>query len=155
MGTESMSARDFGAWMQDEHTTMSVMAKVLREHIAAMPESGLGDWLHGLQVAFGRLQKHLGRNFEAQEAGGYLAPILEQRPTLSRQVDAIQLEHGQLLQMAARISEDLSRARAEDRLLVADSSARIQRFMAVVAQHNQRENMITLFVFNQDIGSGE
>jgi hypothetical protein len=38
-------------------------------------------------------------------------------------------------------------------VLVADACARLQRFMAVVGQHEQRESMIVLFAFNQDLGA--
>jgi hypothetical protein len=43
----------------------------------------------------------------------------------------------------------------DNRLLIADIGVRIQRFMAVVAEHEQREVMITMYVFSQDIGAND
>ena len=155
MGTESMSDDELAAWMQAEHQATKTLTKVIREHIAIMPESNHDKWLDGLRAAFARLTAHLQRNFKAQESGGYLKFIIEQRPTLTNEVERIRSEHTELLRMADRIRVDLAEATTADRLLIADASARIQRFIAVVAQHDQRENMLTLFVFSQDIGSGE
>jgi len=37
-------------------------------------------------------------------------------------------------------------------MLLADACTRITRFMETADQHDQRENMIALFAFNQDLG---
>ena len=152
MAAEHMSPEELAEWMRSEHEALQALNKVLRQHIAAMPEVNLDDWLRGLTAGFERLRTHLERNFAAKEADGYLNIVVEKRPTLSPQVEAIQREHGEILHMAEAILRDLAKTQPENRLLLADMSARVQRFMAVVAQHDQRENMITLLVFNQDIG---
>ena len=87
-----------------------------------------------------------------QERDGYLEVILKEFPSLTRQVESIKSEHDQLLRMAEGIRNDLAKARAEDHVLVADACARVDRFIAIVAQHEQRENMIVMFAFNQDLG---
>ena len=88
-----------------------------------------------------------------KEEDGYLETILKERPTLANQVASIKAENGQLLKMADAIRNDLAEVRSEDRLLVADACARIQRYIAIIGQHEQRENMIVLFAFNQELGS--
>lgn len=147
-----MDLRKLAAWLRQEHEALVQLTDVLKRHIAAMPQADLTDWLHGLSAAFERLMFHLERNFAAQETGGYMENLLELRPTISRRVEALKREHGELLRMGQRIREDLRATRAEERLLVADASARILRFMAVVAQHEQREDTLTLLVFNEDLG---
>lgn len=67
----------------------------------------------------------------------------------------LQSEHPQLLYMARRIHQDLADVQPAQALLLADLSARVQRFIAVIDQHDQRENMITLVVTSQDIGAGD
>jgi len=57
--------------------------------------------------------------------------------------------------MAGRIQAELAEVGETDRLQSADLTARILRFVAIVTQHDQRENMLTLFVFNEDIGAGD
>ncbi|MFQ5806902.1 MAG: hemerythrin domain-containing protein [Phycisphaerae bacterium] len=153
MGTERMSPGEVAKWMRDEHQALIDLNKVLRQHIAARPEINLADWLRGLKVALERLRMHLERHFAAKEEDGYLSAVVEQRPTLSTQVEHIRREHDEILQLAEHILRDLSEVLPENRLLLADICARVQRFMAVVADHDQREIMITMYVFSQDIGT--
>ncbi len=139
--------------LQEEHKALHELGQILREHIAATPTVESGQWLDGLRTAFDRLHAHIQRCIEMKSKDGYLETILNERPTLAVQVEAIKAEHGQLLKMADWIRNELASMRPEDRLLIADASARVQRFVAVVNQHEQRENMIVLFAFNQDLGS--
>ncbi len=143
---------ELGRRMQEEHKALHQLIQVLKEHIAATPGTNLGQWLEGLRCGFERLYEHISRTIAIKEEDGYLETILKQRPTLSKQVGSIKQENGQLIRMAAAIRHELSETGPEERLLIADVCARIQRYMAVVGQHEQRENMIVLFAFNQDIG---
>jgi len=143
---------ELAARLQEEHRALHRLIQVLKEHIAVVPSYDTGQWLDGLRTAFERLHAHIERSFAMKSKDGYLETILKERPTLARQVEGIQAEHGQLLRMAESIRNDMASTRPDDRLLVADACARVQRFMAVVAQHEQRENMIVMFVFNQDLG---
>ncbi|HPM23189.1 MAG TPA: hemerythrin domain-containing protein [Phycisphaerae bacterium] len=141
-----------GLRLQEEHKALLQLSQVLKEHIAAMPSMHSAQWLDGLRAAFDRLQAHIERCIAMKEKDGYLGVILKERPTLARQVESIQSEHGQLLRMGEAIRNDLAATRPEDHVLVGDACARVQRFMAIVAQHEQRENMIVMFAFNQDLG---
>jgi len=152
MDKQRRSGDDFAEWMRQEHEALQALTRALREHIALMPEAGLGKWLEALRAGFARLEAHLERNFAAQESDGYLDHLLEVRPSLAPQVESIRHEHDEIMSMSRRLAADLKTAGPDDRLLVADACARVQRFMAVAGQHEQRENMITLFAFNQDIG---
>jgi len=153
MATEDMSPKELAGWMRNEQEALTELNKVLRQHIAAMPEVNKSEWMRGLKVGFERLRTHLERHFAAKEEDGYLSIVVEQRPTLSTQVEHIRREHDEILLMAERIIRDMEDVQPENRLLLGDVCARVQRFMAVVAQHDQRENMITLLVFSQDIGA--
>lgn len=155
MGTDGMNPGELAKWMQEERDAFRTLTKVIKQHVAAIPDSNLGEWLHGLRSAFDRLEAHLKRNFDAQETGGYMQNLLELRPTMSREVDRLKHEHHELQHMSDRIRADLSETRAEDRLLVGDACARVLRFVAIVGQHEQRENTITLLVFNEELGAGE
>jgi hemerythrin-like domain-containing protein len=139
--------------LQEEHKALAELTQMLKEHIAATPQVDHGSWVEGLRTAFGRLDAHIRRCIDMKVQDGYLETILKERPTLATQVERIKSEHGQLLRMSEAIREDLAKTRPEDHLLVADACARVQRFMAVVGQHEQRENMIVMFAFNQDLGS--
>lgn len=144
---------ELGLRLQEEHKALLQLSHVLKTHIAAMPTAKLGQWLAGLRAAFDRLNAHVQRCIAMKEKDGYLETILRDRPALTRQVEAIKSEHGQLVRMGDGIRDDLASTRPEDRVLVDDMCARVERYMTVVAQHEQRENMIVMFAFNQDLGS--
>ena len=152
MGKEDASPGELSQWMRKERETLIELNKILRQHIAAKPDVNLDEWLRGMRVGFERLQKHLERHFAAKEADGYLSMVIEQRPTLSGQVEQMRGEHDEILQLGEQIVRDLAEVQPENRVLLADACARIQRFMAIVADHDQREIMITMYVFSQDIG---
>lgn len=152
MSMESMSEQEMAAWMQEQHKMLLELSRVLKEHIVAQPGIECAEWLHGLRQGFKRIAVHLERNYEAKRQGGYLSHVIEVRPTLSKQVGKIEHEHEEIKRMAGWILNELDQTDCPDRLLIADACARIQRFLAIVAQHDQREAMITMLVFNQDIG---
>ncbi len=139
--------------LQEEHRALQQLGQVLKEHIAAMPSVNLAQWLEGLRIAFERLHAHLQRSLAMKEKDGYLETITQLHPALSRQVEAVQKEHGQLLRVGFGIRNDLAAVRPDEGLLIADACARVQRYIAVLEQHEQRENMIVLFAFNQDLGA--
>lgn len=155
MSTEHRSPEELARWMRSEHETLVELSQVIREHIARQPHVNRGDWLRGLKAAFDRLVLHLQRNFDGQESGGYLRLVVEARPTLSQKVEGLRQEHVDLRRMAERLRTDLNETEVDTGLWLADICARIQRFIAVVAQHDQRENMIALLVLNEDIGTVE
>jgi len=144
---------ELGLRLQEEHKALLDLSQMLREHIASQPGVNIGHWLDGLRTGFDRLHAHITRCIEMKVKDGYLETILKERPTLSQQVESIKAEHGQLLRMSEGIRNDLAATRPDDRVLVGDACARVQRFLAIVAQHEQRENMIVMFAFNQDLGS--
>jgi hemerythrin-like domain-containing protein len=142
-----------GLRLQEEHKALLQLSQVLKQHIAAQPVGDISQWLQGLRTAFDRLHAHIERCIEIKTKDGYLEMILSERPALARQVEALKNEHGQLLRMGEGIRTDLAALHPEESVLVADACVRVQRFMTVVTQHEQRENMMVMFAFNQDIGS--
>jgi len=152
MSSNEMTPAELSDWMRKERETLIELSKVLRQHIAAKPDLALDDWLLGLRAGFQRLLTHLQRHYAAKTQGGYLTPVVEQRPSLSKQVEQMCGEHSEILHMGEKIHEELAIVIAEQKLLVADICARVQRFMAIVADHDQREIMLTMYVFSQDIG---
>lgn len=144
--------KELGPRIQQEHKALHELMQVLKEHIAATPGPSSAPWLGGLRAGFERLLAHVKRTIALKEQDGYLEAILRERPTLAKQVAAIKTEHGQLIHIADAIQAELADVRPESRVLVADLCTRIQRYMAVYSQHEQRENMIVLFAFNQDLG---
>ncbi len=139
--------------VQEEHQALNQLCQVVRGHMASAGPSYTPAWLTGLRTAFERVHAHFQRWVEIKERDGYLETALSFRPTLAKQVAAVKAEHGQLLQIAEAIRATLASVRPEDRLLLADACDRIERFIELMRQHEQRENMLVLFACNQDLGS--
>jgi len=152
-GKKAEDLSKLAARMRREQQTLRALMQTLRKHVADVPDLDRDDWLRGLRHGFERLRVHLRQMFECQQEGGYLREVLDLQPTLAKQVECICCEHDQLLRMAERIAQDLEQTGPQDNLLVADACARVARFMAVVDQHQQRENTIALVVFNRDLGT--
>lgn len=150
-----LSDRELAEQVASEHRSVAELGRIIREHLAVVPERNRAAWLDGFRNAFGRLRSHLQQSLGARETNGYLDMVMERRPTLARQVEGLLGEHPQLLQVANRIHEELSAVTPEQGLLLGDLAARTLRFLAIAAQHDQRENMITLFACSQDIGAGD
>ena len=142
-----------GVRLQEEHKALVQLSRVMKEHIAAQPTGNNTEWLRGLRVAFDRLYAHIERSFDMKARDGYLETILEEQPSLARQVESIKNENTQILRLGASIRAEVETLAPAESIVVNEACARIQRFMTVVAQHEQRENMIFMFAFNQDIGA--
>ncbi len=145
------SRRAIARMLRQERHVQAELMRVIRQHLIRVPGVQPGEWLDGLRIAFERLREHLIRILSAKEKGGYLKVVTDVMPTLSDEVEAIRREHAELLHMADRILTDLRDTKADQPMLIADACARIQRFMAVVEGHDQKETMLTLFVFSQDL----
>lgn len=152
MDIKDMSPCELAQWMKSEHEALHDLNRVIKEHIAQMPEVGLGEWKRGLRLAFERLRAHLERNFAAKEEGGYLSVVTDKRPTLSPQVEAIRSEHEQILQICTWIIQELDQADPEHKLLLEDICARIERLTVVGDEHDRREVMLTMAVCSMDQG---
>lgn len=152
MGIRNMSPCELAEWMRAEQDALRELNRLIRQHIASMPDVNLADWSLGLKAAFERLRVHIERDFAAKEEGGYLCVVTDLRPSLSRQVEGIRSEHEQILMLANRILADIAETTPEQRLLLDSICARIERFLTCVEEHDRREVMITLAVCSQDIG---
>lgn len=131
------------------------LGTLIKKHIADMPQADIAHWLEGLRAAYGRVVAHVENLFAGQETGGYMKNVLDIRPTLATNVARLRHEHEQLRRMLHAIADEVNSITHEDFLLAGDICARMQRFMAVLQQHEQRENMIMLLVFNEDLGAGD
>jgi hypothetical protein len=154
MTTEKPSV-ELAGWAQSEHRALAALFNLVRGHLGRAHERPTAEWLSGLRAAMERFETHLRQNFATQESGGYLEALLHQSPALARQSERIRTEHAQLLRLAGQIRRDLAEVRPDTPLLALDAVQRVGRLLDAVAQHEQRENLIALIVFNQEIGGGD
>ncbi len=143
------------AWLREERRILSELTRLIRGHVAGVAEKPPERWLPELEAALRRLCAHLRSDFEAQETQGFFENLVLQRPGIARQVEQLRHEHEELLRLGDWLLRDVGQTRPQDRLIIADLCARVSRYLAVLAQHDQCEATLTLVVFNEDLGAGD
>ncbi len=153
MGANDMSPCELAQWMRSEYEAMKQLSKLLRQHIATMPDTVTDEWLRGLQAAFERLYVHLDKAYRMKSEGGYLNMVTESRPSLSPQVEELYSEQQQILELGGQILGELKKVDPRRKLLLGDVCARVGRFMDLVDEHDHREVMLTQVVCSLDLGT--
>ena len=82
-----------------------------------------------------------------EEQGGFLAPVMERRPTLAPQVELIQAKHHEQLVLANEIHNALQRLSPEDRLDLEECQRRIRLLIADVRYWGEAKVLIITSVF--------
>jgi hemerythrin-like domain-containing protein len=153
MGSMSMTTPKPADVLRAEHkTTVALMAE-LEKLVSALPKQDCGDWLDALRFHFGRFRAHLKSCFRAEETDGFMAPVLEIRPTLAREVEQLKNDHRELSQSLDEIERTTTELRPSDMMPIEDVCHRIERLIASVKRHAEREELLVMSVFNQDIGT--
>lgn len=155
MTAQKRDPTELAAWLREERRVLSELSKLIRGHVAQVAEKPPERWLPELNAAFRRLCAHLRTDFESQEHNGFFEELVLQRPGIERQVQRLRHEHDELLRLGEWLQRDISETRPDDRLVIADLCARVSRYLAIVAQHEQCEATLTLAVFNEDLGTGD
>lgn len=101
-----------------------------------------------------RLRDILSCHFIDEEAGGYLAPVLEVAPRFSREAENLQTQHPELLASIDGLIERLSHSPPEFESWQAATNA-FEEFLGRLRQHESRENSIAQSAFGRDTGGGE
>ena len=147
-----MDKGDFAQWMQREHERVDELVQIVREKLIIPPAGQRGAWLVELQDRFDHLRAHMIKHMSMEEEGGYLAPILERRPTLSGQVETLRNEHREFIQILGYIHRELHEAAPEDGLLIRDACERIHNCLSYLESHEQKETLLVFSVFTLDMG---
>jgi len=140
-------------WMRTEGAKVNELSGRLREHIVSIPPGSLNNWLRELNQRFDHFTSHFKRMMHIEEEGGYLTPVVEQRPTLSKQVELLRHQHDELRRLMDDLDRTLRSLTPEDQLLIRDCCTRLQIFIGHVGRHEEHENHIVLYSFTQDIGT--
>ena len=148
-----MEPRELAEWMQREHKKVEVLVNSLREEIAVIPKVNVESWLDRLRDRYDHFRAHVVKHMALEEKDGYLAEVLERRPTLHDGVERLKREHGELTRMLASIHQALQDVGGDDRILIRDCCRRIEHMLADAERHENEENLMVLSVFSQDIGT--
>lgn len=139
-------------WIQQQHVRVEKLSAKLSGRIAAIPHGQVDEWLSALASEFEHYRAHFEKHMALEERGGYLAPIVETRPSLSGEVDRLLSEHREISHIMTAIYDELQTLSSATPLTVRDCCARIQSLIGMIAHHEEHENMLVTHVFSQDIG---
>lgn len=150
-----MDTAKIAQWMREEHDKVEALSDRLKERVAIVPRANLGKWIEEVSDRFEHLRAHLVKHMALEESEGYLTAVTERRPTLSREVERLQHEHGELEKIMEGVHHAVSGLVADDRLLVRDCCARIENLLAYIERHEDDENLLVVQAFARDIGTSD
>lgn len=149
-----MDPQKLAQWMKSEHAAVEGLTEVLRREIAAIPgEPKRADWWENLCGRYDHFRAHMIKHMSLEEKDGYLAVVCERRPSLEREVTALKREHHQLTTIMKRIDEEMDDAAMDDHLLLRDCCLRISSLINYVENHEERETLMVISVFTDEIGT--
>ena len=150
-----MNPGTLASWLRTEHATIDDLAVQLQEKVAVVPRANQQRWIAEVRGSFEDFRSHMQRHHKLEEEGGYLTAVVEERPTLSREVDRLAHEHSELEQLMGDIRRQLSELTAGDPLLIRDACRRIQNLLLYLEHHTREENLLVMSVFQVDLGTDD
>ncbi len=150
-----MTQRHSSNWLRAEHEIIDGLSVRLEQMAGVVPRTNEQSWIRETNEHFDRFRAHLIRHMAEEETGGFLEPVVERRPALSREVDGLAHEHREMIRIMEGIGQTLHSLEPDDRLLIRDCCARILKLLSYVSHHQHRESLLVLSVFTDDIGAGD
>jgi hypothetical protein len=148
-----MDENQLGQWMTQEYAKVNQLALHLAEHVVLIPTGARGPWLTELGIRFDHFAAHLRRMMAIAAEDGYLLPVLEKRPTLSKEVERLRQEHDQFRRLMDNLHDAIIALKPDELLLIRDCCARVQAFLGHVQRHQEHETHMVQYTLNQDIGT--
>jgi len=150
-----MDAKQLAQQALEDHERLNRDAKGLIKLLNLEHEDSTARWFEKCGESFRTFHTQLRRHIETEELGGFMKPVCERRPTLTREVERLLEEHHDLLAECTNIEEffclhkeptntDCSRGRHDAMALIAKLEC-----------HEASENNLIQDVFNLDIGTGD
>lgn len=147
------SAAEMAEWIQNESNVVDELSRRVCKAAACIPTENLSGWLDDLRSHFERFRAHYQKHMALEEGGGYLAPILEQRPELTGEVEHLRVEHREIGVLMKAIYDELCALTPDQPLTVLDCCRRIQNLMEIINHHTDRENLIFSLAFSRNAGT--
>lgn len=148
-----MTPRELAEWIAEEHVKVRAIADQLRTRVATIPVANRGKWIEELRRDFDRFRAHMIKHMALEEQDGYMMPVVECRPAMSREADRLAHEHNDLAKIMDEIHRQLAEARPECGLIILDACHRIRDLLGYVEHHEKEENLLVLSAFTSDIGT--
>lgn len=117
---------------------------------ASNPPAGTSDdrWREVAMEEVGKLRDCLKKHFELEELDGYLEPVTEKRPTLTRNVHQLRAQHQEILNELDRVE-----AACRNKAAIADTTVIVFNTLELLRKHEAAESSLVQAVLNDDMGS--
>jgi hemerythrin-like domain-containing protein len=147
-----MTPNEVAKWMREEHQAVGELAQHLRDQVGVVPRVGLKRWLDATTTHLSEFRGHLSKHFGLEETGGYLEAVTQQSPALSPEVLRLQHEHDEIGRILDSIHGELANITENDPLLIEDFCSRVQNLLRYIKDHEEREDLMIISVFTDDMG---
>jgi len=148
-----MSMFEVAQRLREEHDRVDDLSDRLREHVCVVPRTNIGHWIDIVHERFEHFRAHFTQHMALEEQEGYMVSVVENRPTLSIEVDRLKHEHREIVKIMDRIHVAVEQLDPNDRLLVYDCCRRIDNLLNYVEHHENDENLLITFAYTHDIGT--
>jgi len=149
------SAAEMAEWIQNESKMVDELSGRLCKAAACIPTENLSGWLDDLRGQFERFRAHYQKHMALEEGGGCLAPVLEQWPELTGEVEHLRSEHREIGVLMKAIYDELCDLSPDQPLTMLDCCRRIRNLMEIINHHTDRENLILSLAFSRDVGTSD
>ena len=149
---DTMTRQRADRLLVEEHETLNRLMDELRGEIAVVPRSGLAPWIDRLKARFTHFEAHLIKHMALEEQGGYLAPVLGERPTLNKEVARLKHQHGEFVRLLQLLRQQVQQLDPADSILPRDWCHHVTRVLAYVEQHEHEEDLVLIDGVSRDIG---
>lgn len=148
------AAGKIATWICQEHRAMEPLLVAMRG-FTHVPRPVPEGWLVQLRERFAHLRAHVHKHMALEEAGGYLAPVRERRPTLTSKIDRMRHEHLELAALMTGIHLAICELTPADEMRLADACRRIATLLEFLDRHEDTENLLVCATMNEDLGIGD
>lgn len=148
-----MANQQLVEWIRVEHEKVEKLADRLREQVAIVPRICTEAWITEALERFEHLRAHLHKHMALEDQGGYMAAIVDARPSLASRVERLEQEHRDLACLLDGLHELTRQIRPHTRLLLRDYCRRTIDLLSYVEHHEQEENDLISLVYTVDEGT--
>lgn len=139
----------------EAHRQLDMQIDRLKIELNADSETSIPDWFANCTRHFRQFHLELRAHMEIEENDGFLLPVRQHRPTLTRKVEELLQQHREMAASCEEIERSLLALSDPSRQDVTAIREQINALLAALELHEQAENKLVQDVFMRDIGAGD
>ncbi len=138
----------------EAHHQLDKQIDRLKLELNANYETSIPVWLANCTRHFRHFHNVLRAHMGIEESDGFMVPVQQHRPTLTRKVEELLQQHREMTASCEDIERSLRALSDPKRRDVTVIREKIDALLTALKKHEQAENKLVQEVFTQDIGEG-